>query len=524
MTNLGWTRRGELDLRYAETVSAPGRLWKWAALVCLSLVLAQASTLAERIDQLLNGPAAGAAFWGVRVVDLVSGRTLYEHNAHRLFVPASNAKLFSTAASLVRLGPEHRFLTRVMASAPPDGRGRIAGTVALVGGGDPSLSGRALPYDRRSEFAGSPLEPLEALAAEVAALGIRQIDGDIVGDDAFWVWQRYAEGIALDDTLAGYGAPVTALAVHDNAVTVEIRPGEKAGQLAWIRIEPPVAYFSIDNRIRTVDGKVPPRAARIQREPGDRTLHLWGEIEVGRPGRAEILAIDDPAWFAAQAFRDALERRSILVLGRAVARHLLPHEVPDLEKGGDPQESPYVLTLASRSSMPLVEHLRVINKVSQNLHAEMALRAVARHRRGVGSLEASLAELKEFLAEAGIAPQEASFRDGSGLSRLNLVSPSAVVALLTHMWNSPLRDSWLDSLPVGGWDGTLRGRLVGAPAAEHLRAKTGTLTHVSALSGYLDDAGGRPLAFAILVNNYTEEAGAIRRLIDRLCLELLGNH
>jgi D-alanyl-D-alanine carboxypeptidase/D-alanyl-D-alanine-endopeptidase (penicillin-binding protein 4) len=171
--------------------------------------------------------------------------------------------------------------------------------------------------------------------------------------------------------------------------------------------------------------------------------------------------------------------------------------------------------------MPLLEALRVINKVSQNLHAEVVLREVARQRRGAGSIEAARAELRAFLAEIGIRPEEFSFQDGSGLSRRNLISPAAVVTLLTHMWNSPHRESWLETLPVAALDGTLKGRFAGTPAADRLRAKTGTLSHVSALSGYLEAPPDRRVAFAVLVNNYNEDSAGVRALIDKLCLAML---
>ena len=487
-------------------------------LVLLSGAFTWAATLAERIDKILNQPAARRAFWGIKVVDLGSGRTLYQRNADRPFVPASNTKLFSTALALVRLGPDHRYLTRLATDSPPDPTGRIAGDVVLVGGGDPNFSSRVLPYQKRTEFLGIPLDPLEELAAQVAALGVRQIDGDIVGDDTLYVWQRYADGWTLEDTANGDGPPVTALVVNDNIITLRIGPGEKAGDPALVKLEPWTSYYTIDNRIRTA--AKPAHPVRIHREPGDTTLRLWGEIALTDSGRSEVLAIDDPALFAAQALRDALVRHSVTVLGRAVSRHAMPYEFEDLEKA-DPVEKSYALVLASRSSMALIEDLRLINKISQNLHAELALREVARRRRGVGSFEASLAELKAFLGEIGITKEEFFLRDGSGLSRQNLVTPAAIMTLLTYMWNSRYRERWLDTLPVAGFDGTLAGRFISAPAADQLRAKTGTLTHVSALSGYLPAAGGRQLAFAILVNNYIADSGSIRKVIDQICVAAL---
>ena len=466
-----------------------------ALLFLLLPISTAAATLAQRIEKILSQPAARRAFWGVEVLDLDSRQTLYQLNADRLFTPASNTKLFSTALALVRLGPNHRFLTRLAATSPPDADGRIAGDLVLVGGGDPNFSSRVLPYETQTEFLKNRLEPVDDLAAQVAELGVRRIDGDIVGDDTFFVWQRYPEGWAQDDTIHGDGAPVSALVMNDNTVTLRIRPGERVGDPAWLTVNPPAGYFTIDNRTRTVEPGVAARSIRIHREPGEQTLRVWGEIAVGDKGRAEILAIDDPALFAAQALRDALLRRSIVVLGRPVSRHAFPYEFADLAKGGPAETPGGEWVLASRSSMPLIEDLRVTNKISQNLHAELLLRAAARSRRGIGSIEASLAELKQFLLEAGIAPENFSFRDGSGLSRMNLVSPAAGVTLLAYMWDSPYRGQWLETLPLAAVDGTLRGRFVSTAAAVRLRGKTGTLSHVSALSGYLAPADGGHIAF-----------------------------
>ncbi len=489
-------------------------------LLLLAPLLGRAATLAQRIDRILADAAARRAFWGVKAVDLTTGRTLYEHNAERLFVPASTAKLFSTSLALVRLGPEYRWLTRVAATAPPDEDGRLAGDIVLIGGGDPNLSARVLPYDPQQEYSGNPFAALDQLAAEVAALGVRQIDGDVVGDNRRYVWQPYASGWAQEDTVAGYGAPVSALAVNDSNLTLRIRPAAVPGDAARVEIEPLARYYEIDNRVKTTGDRTP-RRIRLDREPGSRTLRVWGEISPASNGQSQRLAVDDPALFAAEAFRDALLRQSITVRGRATSRHAKPHEFIDLEND-PPNETPYTVVLASRSSMPLAEALLVILKVSQNLHAEMLLREVARQRRGLGSIEASLAEMKTFLSEIGIQPEQFSFYDGSGLSRRDLVAPAAIVRLLAYMWSLPHRDRWMEALPAAGLEGTLKGRFVGTSAAERLRAKTGTLAHVSALAGYFRRPGTRPIAFAVMVNNYGGNAAPVRDLIDRVCLALAG--
>jgi len=474
-----------------------------------------AATLPQRIEQLLSqSPAAVSAFWGIRIVDLPSGRTVYERNAGHFFVPASNAKLFTTALALTRLGPGFTFETRVTADQAPDAAGRIAGSLRLVGGGDPNLSARAIPY-APGPITGNPLAPLEELADQVAARGVKQIDGDIVGDDTWYVWQPYAVGWSVDDPVSDDGAPVSALTIGDNTFTMTVRPGIHAGDPAELTLNPPVEYYRIENRVRTVaaDGD---RRIRVERVPGSLDLHIWGTIPVGNKGEDELLGIDDPALFAAKAFRQILETRGIIVAGPAVAHHLYPDQFASLTEGPAPPSGPAV-ELARHTSAPLLEDLRVTDKVSQNLHAEMALRAVARARRNLGSFEAGREEMRAFLGEIGIEGGAYNLVDGSGLSRLDLVTPSAIVKLLAHMYRSPERQNWISLLPVGGLDGTLASRFAGLPAAARIHAKTGSLSHVSALSGYAERPGGRWVAFSIMVNNYNGPAGEIRAVMDGIC-------
>ncbi len=475
---------------------------------------AAAATLAQRIERLIaDSPAARAAFWGIQAVDLATGKTLYSLNADRFFVPASNTKLFTTAMALTRLGPDFTFQTRVL-STPPDAAGRIAGDLCLIGGGDPNLSARPIPY-QKGPFTGDPLVAIEDLAGQIAARGVTRVDGDIIGDDTWYVWEPYAPGWAEDDPLYDYGAPVSALTLHDNTLTLHVAPGAREGDPAALTLNPPLEYYQIDNRIRTVAAGGE-RQIHYHRAAGSLTLELWGDVPLGNPGEDLLLGIEDPAQFAAMALRQALEDRGIAVRGRAVARHRFPSELPDLLQASG-SETPAGTELARRVSAPLLEDLRITDKVSQNLHAELALRAVARARRNVGSREAGLAELKDFLAEAGVAAGQYSINDGSGLSRQNLVTPATVVKLLRFMYQSPARENWISLLPVGGQDGSLASRFGDPRVTGRIHAKTGSVAHVSALSGYFQRANGHWTAFSILVNNFNGPSGEIRAVMDRIC-------
>ena len=480
---------------------------------------AASATLAERIDRLIaSSLSARTAFWGIEAVDLGTGKTLLQHNAHSFFVPASNTKLFTTSMALARLGPDFTFKTRVLADAAPDADGCVHGALRLIGGGDPDLSPRPLPY-RMGPVTGDPLMAIQALADQIASHGVKRVDGDIVGDDTWYTWEPYADGWSVDDPLYDYGAAVSALAVNDNVQSVSVGPGANVGDVAALALDPPLEYYLIDNRVVTVPA-AGPRRVRYEREAGSKVLRIWGTMPLGAAPQTLALGIDDPAEFAARALRQALEQRGITVSGAARAKHQFPSQVADLAKA-DPPPAPEGVELAARVSAPLVEDLRVTDKVSQNLHAEMALRAVGRVRRNIGSREAGLEELKAFLEEAGIADDAWHITDGSGLARTNLLTPDAVIRLLRYMWGSPEREQWVSLLPVGAQDGTLAHRF-GSPAlspsiAARIHAKTGTVAHVSALSGYMQRANGKWIAFSILVNNYNSPSAEITGAMDRIC-------
>lgn len=485
---------------------------KSAALLLLALGVAapaSAATLAQRIEEVFaSSPPAHGSFWGIAAIDLKTGATLYELNPHRFFVPASNTKLFTTAMALTRLGPDFTFETRVVAPAP-DASGRIAGDLSLIGGGDPNLSPRVIPY-QRGAITGDPLVAIEDLASQIAAKGVTRVDGDIIGDDTWYVWEPYPPGWAEDDPLYDYGAPVSALTLYDGTFGLHIAAGAHEGDLAALTLNPALEYYEIDNRVRTVAASGE-RRMQYHRGAGSMKLELWGTIPLGGPGQDLLLGIEDPAQYAALALRQALESRGIAVGGRALARHRYPNEIVS-----DP-EPPAGAELARRVSETLLEDLRVTDKVSQNLHAELALRAVARARRKTGSREEGLAELKDFLTEAGINSEQYGIHDGSGLSRQNLVTPLTVVKLLRYMYQSPARENWISLLPVGGQDGSLGNRFTSPAVAGRIHAKTGSVAHVSALSGYLQRNNGDWVAFSILVNNFNGPAGEIRNVIDRIC-------
>ncbi len=498
--------------------------------------------VATKINELLAQPEAARAFWGIQIISLANGQTVFEQNPDKLFTPASNTKLFTTITALALLGPDYRETTTVETAGTLDKSGKLHGDLLLVGRGDPNLSGRVLPYNRKTERTTPSLKLLEDLADQVAAKGVKQIDGDVIGDDSYFAYERFGDGWSQDDLLWDYGAPVSALTINDNVVFMKLTPGAAVGDKAKIEFEPDVAYYDVDNRLTTAAAGTK-RNISMDRQVGSRTVTLWGTIPLDDQGDNEALAINDPADFAAKAFRAMLEKRGITIKGKDHSAHTLLASLPSLPPdtavqsaqlstapkpggGAEPIDTPKSaaapprMVLASHQSQTLADDVRVTDKVSQNLHAELAFRQLGAAKGAQPTVEASEAVIKGFLTEIGIAPEEYTFSDGSGLSRQNLVSPRAIVKLLQYAdFPSGWRSAFQSALPVAGEDGSLANRMKGTPAQDHVWAKTGSLAHVSALSGYIQTLSGERMAFSILVNSHR---GGATKIMDQI-LEAVVN-
>jgi D-alanyl-D-alanine carboxypeptidase/D-alanyl-D-alanine-endopeptidase (penicillin-binding protein 4) len=551
------------SIPYNHGTPMPNRLLRaflaLTLLVSLQLPAAAAKKpkhdLDKEISALLSQPPLDRAHWGIDVVDLGTGRALYSLNPEQLFLPASNAKLFTTAAALAIAGPDYRFRTTVEAEGRIDGHGRLSGDLAIVGRGDPNISGRTLPYALKTQRTPPHTQILEEMADQVARSGLKIVDGDLIGDDTYYAFERYAEGWAQDDLQWVDGAPVSALSFNDNVVFVNVQPGELPGDKALITLEPETGYYELDNRIVTTAAGVARRVG-IHRDPGDKKIVLWGSLPLGDAGMKEPLALEDPAEFVTQLFRTLLERRGITIRGKTRARHgeaaqffdstLPAQRDPVLPPARDPiqppqkdlasqppvaaQRAPGAETpsagvfaagvslehrvLAEHLSTPFLDDVRVINKTSQNLHAELALRLAGKLSGSGGSFEGGTAAVKRFLLQAGLKEDEFVFLDGSGLSRRDLVTPAATVQLLIYAARQPWGAAFEESLPVSGVDGSLAERFLNTPAGGLVHAKTGSLSHVNALSGYGQTTQGRRFVFSIFCNNHNLPGAKALAAID----------
>jgi D-alanyl-D-alanine carboxypeptidase/D-alanyl-D-alanine-endopeptidase (penicillin-binding protein 4) len=431
-----------------------------------------------------------AAFWGIEVRSLASGRTLYALNAERAFRPASTLKLVTTAAALDCLGPDARVRTTLETAGRTDALGRVLGDVYLVGRGDPSLSARFTP--------GNPAAGLEALADALAAAGVTRVEGRLVGHDgafedagpgADWTWE---------DLAWGYGAPVSALSYADNVVEVWARPGEREGDPLVVDHEPRTSGVVLESTAVTAAAGEQ-EALVLRRDPGSALVRLSGRLPIGKAWDARIAA-PDPALAAAQALASVLERRGIRVTrGVARSREALPAGTR---------------VLAAHEGARLAEILRAVNKESQNLYAETLLRRVGLQVKGEGSSEKGHEAVAEALARLGVRREGWGIVDGSGLARTDLVTPRGLVDLLAAMDRHPHAAVFRESLPIAGSDGTLERRLRDTPAARRVLAKTGTLRLANALAGYVTTDGGDRLAFAIIANNHAGKAREAVAAID----------
>jgi D-alanyl-D-alanine carboxypeptidase/D-alanyl-D-alanine-endopeptidase (penicillin-binding protein 4) len=490
-----------------------------------------------RVRSVLETPGYQHGHWGLLVVDAVHGQTVYERNADQLFAPASVTKLFSAAAALVELGPDHRFETPLVRRGEVDTKGILHGDLILIAQGDPSMGGRTASDgsllfrdddhtyaggNLRSEVVGAdPLAGLDHLAREVHAAGIKQVTGDVIVDDRLF---DHAES-------SGSGPRrLSPIMINDNVLDIIVEPGHDVNKPASVKFAPQTQALAMDAQVETVSSDQRPRLE--VRGIGPYRFRVRGKIPLGHRRVVVIHEVDEPASFARSLLIEALRRREV----RVEASPLGQNTMHDLAARSRVARLPRV---AVYTSPPFREFIKVILKVSHNLHASTLPMLVAA-RRGDRTLESGLKRQGEVLRSLGIDPATISFGGGAGGSRADLVTPRATVALLRAMSARPDAAAYNAALPILGRDGTLaRAVAADSPARGHAHAKTGTywvdnelsgkaLLTSKALAGYLETRSGRPLVVAFFLNNVmldaprpgrtvsdaTAEAG---RLLGKLC-------
>ena len=478
-------------------------------------------SLRARLMSHTSQPPFGAAAWGIKIVSLDSGKTIFEHNPQKYLSPASNAKLYTAALALDRLGEDYRIKTSLYSTVRPDASGTLKSDLIVYGRGDPTMAARL--------NGGDYFKGIEPLINQLADAGVRRIDGDLIGDESYFAGPPFGSGWEWDDLQAYYGAEVSSLTIDDNALDLFVKPAERAGMPCRITTGPPTSFATLINRTQTSSKGTESRIV-VYRPVGENIIYVSGQLPTDNSGYYTSVAVHNPAGLFVSLLKDALAQRGIVVSGRTRVIDWKYREVTrlDLTK---------MIELGSVESIPIADLIRETLKPSQNLYAQLLLLQVgasATRVHGAGATasgekdrsasgdrspqtansqlptpspystteETGVEMMNEFLARVGVKKGDVLLEEGSGLSRRDVITPNATVALLSYMSRSRWAEVYRNALPIAGVDGTLQNRMKGTLAAGNVRAKTGSLRYVYTLSGYVTTAAGERLAFSIMLNNY----------------------
>jgi D-alanyl-D-alanine carboxypeptidase/D-alanyl-D-alanine-endopeptidase (penicillin-binding protein 4) len=480
------------------------------------LAVSACSTLQDRASNTLNAPGLEGTRWGL-VVMTMDGRELVAINPDQRFTPASNTKLFTAVAAFHRLGdltqpdPSMGTSVRVVArqEGPPD--------LVLAGGGDAMLI----------DSADCERDCLSTLADTVVANGIMRIN-HLVGDDTLYPDQPWAQGWSWEDLVTRSGAATSALTVNNNEVAIVVKPGAAPGdaaEVSWRAMDVlGGAYpYELRNDVVTVASDADSEdAVGVERLSDNSVVRAYGRIAVSSAARNIPVAVTSPAVTAAWRFEHLLKERGVVIEGDVTVRHRPVMLADDPEYRGDaaiPSPAHEGSEIARLLPPPLVEDVAFILKQSQNLHAELLLRRLGLVEGG-GSIEDGLAVIEKMLAEVGVPRAGWDFSDGSGMSIYNRVTPRTVAKLLHWTSQKPWAQAFRDTLPIGGVDGTLRRRFAGTALEGRVFAKTGTLTAVNGLSGFMMTKSGKMLIFSAFANDRPSEAGSAIAAMDAALVEI----
>jgi serine-type D-Ala-D-Ala carboxypeptidase/endopeptidase (penicillin-binding protein 4) len=425
----------------------------------------------------LNRDFAGAQ-WRVKVSSLRKADILYEKNSSQLCIPASNNKIITAAVALLRLGPEYQFKTRILADGRIEG-GVLQGNLIIVGSGDPS---NAPIYQT-----GDPFFVFRDWAGKLKEQNIKAIFGEIIGDSGAFEEIPYGHGWEWNDLIRGYAAPVSALQFNENLVSLRITPGYKKGESASIEASPLPDYLTLNNKVLTEEENAP-QAIRVERSGFNELVLLRGSIHLKDSGISQNVSVQFPARYYLSALRRVLSEEGI---------DLSKAEIRETRNFTSPSSS----LLWVHHSASLAEIMKPILKESSNLGAETLARTLGMELRGEGTFSKGREIIEEELGKIGVDKKSYIYADASGLSRLNLVSADTLVQILKFIHQDQRFSFFYDAMPIAGCDGTLANRMKGTAAENNAHAKTGSMSNVSAISGYVQTKDREMLAFSMMIDN-----------------------
>ena len=469
-----------------------------ACICCEAFAVDPIKILGSDLNRIFSDGRLADAQLGIEIYSLDRKETLFEKNSLKLLVPASNNKIITAAVALIRLGPDYRFKTQVWADGPILD-GVLRGNLVIVGFGDPSSSSRIQSRD--------PFQTFRNWAERLKQQGIRAIDGNIIGDGGAFEEKAHGRGWAWDDLTEGFAAPVSALQFNENLISLEIAPGPKAGSLASIKTEPLGNYLDLDVKVTTENAGQP--RIDIERSRASEMIAVSGTLPLKSSPLNRPIAVQFPIRYYLWALRSALAEDGIDVSA-----------CQTIEMRG--ARTPSSALLWIHSSPPLSEILNPLLKMSLNLSSETLTRILGLELKGEGTFSKGQEVVENAIAQMGIDKGTYSYADGSGLSRLNLVSANALIKILRFIHQHPDFKIFYDALPIAGVDGTLASRMKKTKAADNVRAKTGSFANVCTLSGYVRTADGEMLAFSILANNFLAPKEVVESAQDRAMVRLAG--
>lgn len=462
-------------------------------------------TLGDSLGVLLETTDARQALWAVFVKSLVSDDVLFAHQADRLMIPASTMKLITLAVAAERLGWDYRYETQLL-SAGSVVDGVLRGDLIVRGSGDPTINTNAGDSDRAPVF--------ESWAETLGAAGITAIAGRVVGDDNRVEDAALGYGWSWDDLPYGFATPGGALQHHDNVVRLTVRPGSVANENTIIELDSPASGVRVINRVVTTwPGEETELVLKRRR---DGALEVRGWISARASPEYQTASVENPTIFFVQGLKETLQRLGTTVSGEAM-------DIDDLDTPHTGLDEGDLRVLTTHRSAPLSEIATTLMTVSQNLYAETLLRTLDEgHAEQTSAAGRNV--VREVLESWGIDNTRFVIADGSGLSRYNYVTARTLVDVLQRMHTDPRHATpFRATLPVAARNGTLETRLTGTAAAGNVHAKTGSMSNVRALSGFVTSADGEPLAFAVLANNFPGPARPILAVIDRLVDQLASS-